>query len=83
MLTATLQAIVNQIRRSSPDHYEAKDLSGDKDPNAELLNVLEQMDLFEAELSKAYEEGGLEAAARVIVRPLQPNCQVCGRTFID
>ncbi|MBO9657422.1 MAG: hypothetical protein J7527_01220 [Chitinophagaceae bacterium] len=83
MLTPTLQTIVNQIRRSSPDRYETKSLSGDKGSHAELLNVLEQMDLFEAELSKAFEEGGLPAVSRVIVRPSQPNCQVCGRTIID
>jgi hypothetical protein len=82
MLTLTLQAIVKQIRRSMPDHYDTKNFPTDKDPHSALLNVLEQMDLFEAELSKAYEEGGLAAASRVIVRPSEPNCLVCGRTFI-
>jgi hypothetical protein len=81
MLTSTLQEIVDQIRRSSPDRYKTKSLSDDHDANAALLNVLEQMDFFEAQLSQAYEEGGLPAAARVIVRPSQLNCQVCGRTL--
>lgn len=47
-----------------------------------LLDILDQLDLFEAELSRAYDQGGLVAANRVIVKPVEPNCNICGRAVI-
>lgn len=60
-----------------------KDIHEMETSYVELLNILEQMDLLEVELSRAFDEGGLVKVARVIVRPADPNCQICGRTILS
>ncbi|PZR26447.1 MAG: hypothetical protein DI535_14345 [Citrobacter freundii] len=79
MLTPPLQEIRSAImgmrlREKSIDQVDR--------PYIELLDVLEQLDFLEADLSKAFEEGGLPAAARVVVKPGEPDCQICGRTIV-
>lgn len=80
MLTPSLQEIRLQIEDLFSREKSIRNPSGDY---VGLLNVIEQIDLFEAELSKAYEEGGLSAASRVIIRPAESNCQICGRAVIS
>lgn len=79
MLTPPLQ----EIRSALMGMFSHEKRFGDAErPYIELLDALEQMDFLEAELSKAFNEGGLATAARVIVKPADPNCQICGRTIL-
>lgn len=80
MLTPSLHEIRLQIKGLIPGE---KGIKEPVDGYPELLSLLEQMDSLESELSTAYQEGGLPAASRVIIRPMQPDCQICGRTIIS
>jgi len=78
MLTPPLQEIKLALTEIMSNE---KNVQGGQGRFMELLNALEQMDFLEAALSKAFAEGGLVTAARVIVKPAYPDCQICGRTI--
>lgn len=82
MLTPVLQEIAEKIKESLTDRYQTRQLPGEQHPHAVLLATLRQIDELDTQLSRAYREGGLAAASRVIIRPGQSSCQICGRTLI-
>jgi|GEM_PF-1720127 len=80
MLTSPLEEIRSAIREMRSQEMNILEAAN---PYSKLLDVLEQMDSLEVQLTRAYKEGGVTAAARVIVKPSQPNCQICGRTILS